>query len=268
MFTIGEFSKITGLTITTLRLYHEKGLLVPPDVNADSKYRAYDNASAERARIIIRLKEIGYSLAEIKDILDSCEDEAELLDSLLRHKAEIEQKIERDKRALQSIEEIIQREKEAEQKMKEANYEPEIEQIEDMLIAGIKMTGKYSDVGKAFGKLGKTLKMNIAGKAMNLYYDREYKEEDANYEACFPVSKPVSEGEIESRILKGGKAVTIIHKGPYENLGLSYQKLFEFIAKNNYEVIVPTREVYIKGPGMIFRGNPENYITEIQALVK
>lgn len=268
MFTIGEFSKITGLTITTLRLYHEKGLLVPPAINSDSKYRAYDNASAERARIIIQLKEIGFPLAEIKEILDSCGDESELTDSLLRHKGEIEKKIERDKKALRSIEEIIEREKEAELKMKETDYEPEIKQLEDMLIAGIKITGKYSDSGIGFGKLGKALKMNISGKAMNLYYDSEYRETDANFETCFPVSKVVNEGEIQSRVLKGGKAVTIIHKGPYDSIGLSYQKLFEYIGKNNYEAVIPTREVYIKGPGMIFKGNPEKYITEIQALVK
>jgi hypothetical protein len=31
---------------------------------------------------------------------------------------------------------------------------------------------------------------------------------------------------------------------------------------------MPTREVYLKGPGMIFKGNPKNYLTEIQIQVK
>ena len=30
---------------------------------------------------------------------------------------------------------------------------------------------------------------------------------------------------------------------------------------------MPTREIYHKGPGMIFRGSPKNYLTEIQFLV-
>jgi effector-binding domain-containing protein len=33
-------------------------------------------------------------------------------------------------------------------------------------------------------------------------------------------------------------------------------------------VVLPTREVYLKGPGMIFRGNPKNYVTEIQIPVE
>jgi hypothetical protein len=30
----------------------------------------------------------------------------------------------------------------------------------------------------------------------------------------------------------------------------------------------PTREIYLKGPGMIFKGNPENYLTEIQIMIE
>ncbi|MBI4580800.1 MAG: hypothetical protein HY718_13920 [Planctomycetes bacterium] len=35
-----------------------------------------------------------------------------------------------------------------------------------------------------------------------------------------------------------------------------------------YAIVMPTREVYIKGPGMIFNGNPRNYLTEIQIPVE
>jgi effector-binding domain-containing protein len=68
--------------------------------------------------------------------------------------------------------------------------------------------------------------------------------------------------------LKGGKCVSLIHKGPYEKLGESYQKIFGYINSNGYQTLIPSREVYIKGPGMIFRGNPNNYLTEIQIFLK
>ncbi|MEX2120445.1 MAG: MerR family DNA-binding transcriptional regulator [Pirellulales bacterium] len=38
-FSIGEFSKITGLTVKTLRFYHEQGLLVPSCVGEETGYR-------------------------------------------------------------------------------------------------------------------------------------------------------------------------------------------------------------------------------------
>ena len=37
--------------------------------------------------------------------------------------------------------------------------------------------------------------------------------------------------------------------------------------EHDYGVILPSREIYLKGPGMIFRGNPKKYVTEIQLLV-
>jgi effector-binding domain-containing protein len=40
------------------------------------------------------------------------------------------------------------------------------------------------------------------------------------------------------------------------------------VKSRGYELEVPCREVYLKGPGMIFRGNPQKYLTEIQMLLK
>ncbi|MBK5240338.1 hypothetical protein [Clostridium sp.] len=39
--------------------------------------------------------------------------------------------------------------------------------------------------------------------------------------------------------------------------------VFDYAQENNISFLIPSREIYIKGPGMIFRGNPSNYITEI-----
>jgi effector-binding domain-containing protein len=51
-------------------------------------------------------------------------------------------------------------------------------------------------------------------------------------------------------------------------MGRSYAKVLKWIKERNYKVVLPTREVYLKGPGMIFRGNPKNYVTEIQIPVE
>jgi len=63
------------------------------------------------------------------------------------------------------------------------------------------------------------------------------------------------------------KTIRLYHKGPYEQLGRSYARIMEYIQKRNYEAQLPIREVYIKGPGMIFRGNPKKYLTEIQIII-
>ena len=73
---------------------------------------------------------------------------------------------------------------------------------------------------------------------------------------------------ISVRELPGGRCVALLHKGPYDQLGRSYSKILEYIKQKGYQTILPSREVYLKGPGMIFRGNPKKYLTEIQILIK
>ncbi len=70
------------------------------------------------------------------------------------------------------------------------------------------------------------------------------------------------------RELDAVDCVTLMHKGPYEQLGHVYEKVIAHINENGWEIQLPIREVYLKGPGMIFKGNPKNYLTEIQVPVK
>ena len=52
MFTIGEFSRMTGLTVKTFGFYHEEGLLVPVRVDGQTGYRYYEARQIELARVI------------------------------------------------------------------------------------------------------------------------------------------------------------------------------------------------------------------------
>ena len=69
MLSIGEFSQTARLTVKTLRYYHELGILVPARVDETTGYRYYNEASYEKASAIAALKELGFSLTEVKSIL-------------------------------------------------------------------------------------------------------------------------------------------------------------------------------------------------------
>jgi len=56
MLSIGEFSKVTKLTIKALRLYHRKGILVPDEIDFESSYRYYKSDAVEKACRIKGLK--------------------------------------------------------------------------------------------------------------------------------------------------------------------------------------------------------------------
>jgi DNA-binding transcriptional MerR regulator len=266
-FSIGEFSKITSHSIKSLRLYHEKEILVPAEVDEFTGYRYYNEADYEKARSIKILKDYEISLAEIKEIINECDEEGEMLEQLHAKLGEFQKKIKHYQEISHLIESIIKHE--SENKMKtEEDFDIEEKEVEKLLIAGYRMKGKYNEVGEGFKILGKAVGRHINGKAMNLYYDGEYKEEDADFEPCYPVRKGSSTDKISVRELTGGKCVSLIHKGPYENLSESYETIYVYTNEKGYKLKLPTREVYLKGPGMIFKGNPTNYIIEIQFMLE
>jgi len=263
-YSIGEFSRITGLSIKTLRFYHEKGILVPSSIDSSSGYRFYDAAKVEKARVIMRLRQMEFSIEDIAAVLGGCEDEADILNYLARQKQVLQQRIREDRDVVRSLNDIIATELSARQLLETSAFAVEEKSVEPTLIAGVRMKGRYSDCGRGFSELGRAVGRYICGKPLCLYYDGEYREEEADFEPCFPIRKELTAPGVSVRTLPGGRCLTLVHRGPYDQLGRSYAKLLREAATRQWNLALPTREVYLKGPGMIFKGNPKNYLTEIQ----
>jgi DNA-binding transcriptional MerR regulator/effector-binding domain-containing protein len=263
-YSIGEFSQITGLSVKTLRFYHEKGILAPSSVDEATGYRFYDASKIEKARVIMQLRQMEFSIEDIAAVLSECNDESDILNYLERQKNVLQQRIQEDRDIVRSLDKIISNEKSAKQLLEEGNFAIAEKNIEPMLVAGIRMKGKYSDCGRGFGQLGKAIGRYICGKAFCLYYDGEYRETDADFEPCFPIRKEVVVDGDSIRTLPGARLLTLIHRGSYDQLGRSYAKILAETDRRKLKISLPTREVYLKGPGMIFKGNPKNYLTEIQ----
>jgi len=67
--SIGEFGRRSRLSLKALRLYDERGVLVPSRVDQESGYRYYDTAQLEDARLVVMLRELQLPLAAIKELL-------------------------------------------------------------------------------------------------------------------------------------------------------------------------------------------------------
>jgi DNA-binding transcriptional MerR regulator len=65
--TIQEFSTQTGVSVDTIRYYEKIGVL-PKPARTENGYRNYDNSMVEQVRILNRAKDLGFSLAEIKEL--------------------------------------------------------------------------------------------------------------------------------------------------------------------------------------------------------
>jgi DNA-binding transcriptional MerR regulator/effector-binding domain-containing protein len=264
LFSIGDFSKITGLSVKTLRFYHEKGILVPVRVDETSGYRYYDETQVEKARVILRLRDMEFSLEDIGAIFEDCDDEAEILEYLQRQKSVLARRIQRERHALEALEEIVARESAARDLLQTAAFAVETKTLPPLLMAGVRVKGKYRDCGKGFAQLGRALGRHLAGPPFCLYYDEEYREDDADFEACFPLSQEATAQGVSVRTLAGTPCLSLLYRGPYDQLGRSYAKILKAARQQKLAISLPTREIYLKGPGMIFKGNPNKYLTEIQ----
>ena len=69
--SIGEFARRSRLSLKALRLYDERGVLVPSRVGQGSGYRYYDTAQVEEARLVVMLRQLQLPLAAIKELLAS-----------------------------------------------------------------------------------------------------------------------------------------------------------------------------------------------------
>ena len=67
--TVGELAQQTGLTIRTLHYYDEIGLL-KPSLRTDAGYRVYTPSDLSRLQQVLLLRQLGFSLAEVRRCLD------------------------------------------------------------------------------------------------------------------------------------------------------------------------------------------------------
>ena len=70
MKLIGEFAKENNVTVRALHHYEKLGLIIPNTVDSFTGYRYYDDSQAAHLQMIGFLKELGFSLSEIKAIFD------------------------------------------------------------------------------------------------------------------------------------------------------------------------------------------------------
>jgi len=70
MLKIGDFSRLSQVSVKTLRYYDEVGLLKPTQVDQVSGYRYYSVAQLRQLHRILALRDLGFSLEQIAHVLD------------------------------------------------------------------------------------------------------------------------------------------------------------------------------------------------------
>ena len=93
---IGEIAAATGVHVETIRYYEREGL-VPPPARTAANYRSYGEAHRKRLTFIRRARDLGFSLAQVRELLDLADDRdrpCAAVDELARkHRTKVRAKI-------------------------------------------------------------------------------------------------------------------------------------------------------------------------------
>lgn len=266
MFRIGEFSKLTQVTVRMLRHYDQTGLLKPAKIDPITGYRMYSAEQIPILNKIIYLRDSGFQVSEIQAVLltkDDCS-LAELLDK--KYKA-IQHTIQAEKIQLKRIELA---KKELLDSKNEMHYQVSVKLIPSCHVLSLrKIIPDYYAEGELWTTLSEFSKKNhipIANdEAFSIYHDTGYKEENVDVELCVPVQKTINnQGGFTFRDTDpvSSMACTMVY-GPFSNIAEAYISLAKWLQQNNqFHMSGQNRQIVHRGPWN--ETDPEKYLTEIQ----
>ena len=252
MFKIGDFSRISQVSVKTLRYYDEIRLLKPAHVDRFTGYRYYSVDQLGRLHRILALKDLGLSLEQIARLLDDELPPAQIRGMLRMRQMELEQQVREDQARLARVEARL---RQIEQEDKMPTYDVVLKKVEPQTVVVIRdVISTYGDQGSLWKELSVYLEQHGAkaiGPSLTIYYDTEYRERDVDVEVATPVSAPLPGNErVKVRELPGTELMAcVIHQGSYDTLDQAYAALLTWIEANGYRVTGPDREVYLRCPG-------------------
>jgi effector-binding domain-containing protein len=266
MFKIGDFSRISLVTVKTLRFYDEIGLLKPARVDDFTGYRYYTADQLPRLNRILALKDLGFTLEQIAPALDEGVSPDRLRGMLCRKRAEIQRRMQEEQKALGRVEARL---KQIEQEGKMSSYEVVIKKVEPIRVASVReVLPIYPDIGRLFCDLfGYIAQQGArpAGPCSAIWHETEYKERDVDAEACVPVDADLpGSGRIRVYELPAVETMaSTIHHGAYNRFCEAYTAILKWIEANGYTIVGPNREIYLQSGGDGAQDD-ESCVSEIQ----
>jgi DNA-binding transcriptional MerR regulator len=252
LFSIGEFSRVSKMSVKTLRFYDERGLLKPGHIDARSGYRYYSSAQLTEANLIRLLRSLELSLEDIQLFLRE-RDPAQQRALLETHREELERRLDEYRSIVSSIERLV------EGKEQGMGREVGLKELADQFILGVRFNTTYGkldeNIGSAFGEIFACLGERgefPSGPPFSIYYGEEWDESDIDMELCVPVVRPMGgRDRVTARELAGGLMASTLHMGPYHEIAEAYQALDLWVKAQGHEYAGPPRETYLVGPEQV-----------------
>jgi DNA-binding transcriptional MerR regulator len=259
--TIGDFARMTHLSVKALRHYHEVGILVPTDIDPATGYRHYDLSQVTRAQVIRRFRDLAMPLDELRTVLQA-EDVEGRNRAIVAHLERMERQLEQTQSTVASLRALLER-------PQPAPMVVEFRRAGPVCSLAIRERVAVSDFvvwwGRAFKELRAALGRSSAERAgpdSALYSSEFFEEEVGEVVAFVPIrDEATSAGRVEMMEIPAAELAVTLHEGSFEDLDQAYAALGAYVAERAIGVEGPIREHYIVSP--FSSQNPAEYRTEV-----
>lgn len=246
--TIGDFARMTHLSVKALRHYHEQGLLVPADIDRWTGYRYYDPSQVATAQVIRRFRDMGMPLGDLKSILKA-PDVSSRNRAIVTHLQRMERHLEQTQSTVASLRALLEG-------PQRAPIEVELRRVGPMRALAIREEISVGDAVTWWGQVFKELRAAIpelgaerTGPEGALWPGEFFEAEEGEVIAFLPVSGEVQPwGRVRLLEIPAAELAVTLHEGPFEDLDQAYAALGMYVAEHVIGIEGPIREHYLVTP--------------------
>jgi len=252
MFKIGEFAKLSGVTVKTLRHYDALGLLKPARVDEESGYRYYSSEQLLTIRRIAGFKEQGLTLEMMRPLLTGPASSAQAERTLLVKRQELELQIREAQRQIAEIDERLLRIERDSAVQEEGEFS--FRSVRPVLVASIRESVPKGQLCLLLDELKRYVRSHGEESDSELtivWHSRaDCDEEPSDTEVAVPVSRFIPNSpRVTIYHLPGmEEAASYIHRcDPYTNDCTGIEALRTWMANQGYRALEnhPFREIYL-----------------------
>ncbi|MFG1920653.1 MerR family transcriptional regulator [Cryptosporangium sp. NPDC048952] len=243
MLTIGELSRLTHLSVRTLRRYHEASLLEPAVVDQATGYRYYGVDQIPTAQVIHRLRELDVPLGDVRRILQT-PDPAVRGGLVAEHLQRLEDELDRTRAAVVSLRRLLE--------PSPAPIDVELRAEPARTVAAVEAVVRSSDVeawfAGAMAELQAAVGEAVAGPPGGNYDNALFEQERGHALVYLPTATPPRAGRVHPVTLPAAELAVATHVGEHDGVEVTYGELGTWVVQNAMSVAGPVREVYLVGP--------------------
>ena len=270
MLKIGDFSKLSRISIRMLRHYDEIGLMTPRSTDHFTGYRYYSEDQLLKAVRINSLKDMGFSLAAIGELLKSYDDPGELAKFLEVRRVEVLEEMKESGQRLKLLDAAIQRLRKDDLAM---NYSVALKTVPQRYVASVRdIIPAYNQEGLLWKRLGeethdRNLQMADPAYSLAVFHDRDFRDGDVDVEIQVSVKGTYKDTEhVVFKTVPNVEIASAVYKGSYDQITDVNLEVANWVRDNEYEFNGPMFCIYHVSPAQT--QNPEELVTEVCYPVK